>query len=111
MIEVNRELVEDPDLMQRTPYEEGWILRIRPKDLSESLSNLLHGTPARNLLEKCKSRVTTRFSPHLGLLATDGGELDDAFGDRIDELSWTGLKRELFPVTKAPSTTKGGEVP
>jgi hypothetical protein len=53
---------------------------------------------ARAWLDAVKSRLTTRLSP-LGVLATDGGEWADAFGDRLDDASWEDLRRELFPRT------------
>lgn len=39
--EVNEELEFDPTLINRDPYNEGWIAKIRPSQLDEELGNLL----------------------------------------------------------------------
>lgn len=98
VLEVNTALLREPERMQRSPYEAGWALQIRPRRLARSLPNLLPNGLARAWLDAVKSRLTTRLSP-LGVLATDGGEWADAFGDRLDDASWEDLRRELFPRT------------
>ncbi len=103
VLEVNRELLEDPGLAQRNPYEEGWILKVRPTRLGEGLSNLLRGALAKKWLEISKSRITTRLSPELGMVATDGGRWASAFGDELDDADWAALSRELFPAADAAS--------
>ena len=47
VVAVNRELLEDPDLANDSPYEKGWILRVRPRDLQNSIRNLLTEGAAR----------------------------------------------------------------
>ncbi|MBW2058858.1 MAG: glycine cleavage system protein GcvH [Deltaproteobacteria bacterium] len=39
--EVNEELEETPELINKSPYEEGWICRIEPSNLDEELKNLM----------------------------------------------------------------------
>lgn len=97
VVEVNRDLLREPDLLQWSPYKLGWILRVRPRHLRESLSNLLRGTLAKTWMEAVKSQVTTRLSPALGTVATDGGTWNAAFGDQLDDDQWEFLKQELFP--------------
>lgn len=35
IVEVNPELEEHPELVNKDPYEEGWIIRIKPTDASQ----------------------------------------------------------------------------
>ena len=107
VVEVNRELLERPQLAQEAPYEAGWIMRVRPKQIREGLRNLLHGELARSWLDACKSQVTTRWSHGLATVATDGGEWVAAFGDRLDDAAWVALKKELFP-SDEPSEIPSG---
>ncbi|RMF94935.1 MAG: glycine cleavage system protein H [Candidatus Schekmanbacteria bacterium] len=43
IIEVNEEVNEDNTLINKDPYNEGWILLIEPSNLDEDLGNLIHG--------------------------------------------------------------------
>jgi len=97
VVEVNRRLLSEPDLVERAPYAAGWVLRIRPDQLAANLQNLMPASAARDWLDAIRSRLTTRFAPALGLVATDGGEWAAVFGDQLDESTWESLKGELFP--------------
>ena len=97
VVEVNPRLLSEPDLVQRAPYAAGWVLRIRPMELAANLQNLMPASAARDWLDAIRSRLTTRFAPALGLVATDGGEWAEVFGDQLDESTWESLKGELFP--------------
>lgn len=97
VVEVNRRLLSEPDLVERAPYAAGWVLRIRPEQLAVNLQNLMPASTARDWLDAIRSRLTTRFAPALGLVATDGGEWAEVFGDQLDESTWESLKSELFP--------------
>ena len=41
IIEANDELEDSPDLMNESPYDEGWIAKIKPSNLDTDLANLM----------------------------------------------------------------------
>lgn len=41
IVEVNRKLSESPELLNRSPYDEGWIAIIQPSNLDQEIKNLL----------------------------------------------------------------------
>lgn len=43
IVEINEEVNEDNTLINRDPYNEGWVLLIEPSDLDEDLEKLIHG--------------------------------------------------------------------
>ncbi|CUS81277.1 glycine cleavage system H protein [Candidatus Kryptobacter tengchongensis] len=51
IIEVNEKLKDSPDLINKDPYGEGWIIKIKIKDLNE-LNNLLSAEDYRKLIGK-----------------------------------------------------------
>ncbi|MFN3134006.1 MAG: glycine cleavage system protein GcvH [Candidatus Kryptonium sp.] len=51
IIEVNEKLKDSPDLINKDPYGEGWIIKIRIKDLNE-LNNLLSAEDYRKFIGK-----------------------------------------------------------
>jgi glycine cleavage system H protein len=100
VLAVNDSLHDNPDLTQRSPYEDGWILRVRPRDLERSLRDLLPFTAARSLIDEALSRITRRLSPNLGAVANDGGEWVRGFGERFEDAQWNVLRDELFPASR-----------
>ncbi len=50
VVEVNAALGKNPDLINQDPYGEGWIFRIRPKDMAE-LDELLDAEGYQEVLE------------------------------------------------------------
>lgn len=101
VVAVNRELLEDPDLANNSPYEKGWILRVRPRDLQSSIRNLLTEAAARAWIDATQAKITAQLSPALGAVAQDGGEWSSGFGDRLEDTDWETLRRDLFPSTVA----------
>ena len=99
VLAVNRELLRHPGLVQRAPYESGWILRVKPRDLGKSRVNLFAGTAAGMWLEAARTAVMKRLTPALGAVAQDGGEWVTAFGDHLPDDVWRALERDLFPTT------------
>jgi hypothetical protein len=97
VLAVNRKLLQHPNLIQRFPYEAGWVLRVRPRAFSKSKLNLLSGAAAGAWLDAARTSITRRLTPALGAVAHDGGEWAAGFGDRLNDTDWQDLKRDLFP--------------
>ena len=98
---LNRKLLRDPQMLQRSPYADGWVLKARARRLGECLRNLLHGRAAETWLDGSKMGVTSQLSPALGALAQDGGEWVAAFGDLLPDEEWETLRKEHFPTDAA----------
>ncbi len=45
VVEANEELEDSPELINESPYEEGWIVKIKPSDLDGELGNLMKAGP------------------------------------------------------------------
>ncbi|MDZ7837668.1 MAG: glycine cleavage system protein GcvH [Actinomycetota bacterium] len=45
IVEVNEELEDEPELINESPYDEGWIVKIKPDNLEAELSNLMKAGP------------------------------------------------------------------
>jgi glycine cleavage system H protein len=99
VVAVNEALRIDPTLAQRSPYDAGWILRVRPGDLRGGLRNLLHGDAANAWREAVRSTATAELLPAMGMLAQDGGDWIVGFGDELDDESWSRTQKMLFPVS------------
>jgi glycine cleavage system H protein len=54
VMSINQDLEENPELINESPYEKGWICKINPTNLQEELKNLLTGD---NLKQFIKSEI------------------------------------------------------
>jgi len=52
VLEVNNTLSDAPELVNKSPYADGWITLIRPTDLKRDLSGLMKADAYRDLLKK-----------------------------------------------------------
>jgi len=50
--QVNQALEESPELVNKDPYGEGWIIKIRPKNLEDDLKNLMDANQYADYLKK-----------------------------------------------------------
>ena len=56
VLEVNNALSDAPELVNKTPYSEGWITIIRPENLKKDLPGLMKPEDYRSLLKKITER-------------------------------------------------------
>jgi glycine cleavage system H protein len=57
VVSINQDLEENPELINESPYEKGWICRINPTNLQEELKNLLMGDNLRQFIKSEILRV------------------------------------------------------
>lgn len=92
--EINQALAQQPALLNRDPYGEGWALLVEPTDLTGSLKRLLYGPKVKRWyereLEKLQEKVSemTSRSGIAGPTMNDGGTLNKDFMDglTVDQL-------------------------
>lgn len=68
---VNDMLTDEPDLLSRSPYEQGWICLIEPSDLAAELKDLRIGRPVvewyQEEIERLRSGASTAAGDAAGL--------------------------------------------
>src|SRR5450631_1558518 len=66
--DINQAVMQDPTLVLRDPYGEGWLLTVQAPDAKTSFRNLLGGALARWWTEESASRLQRRMPTMLGAL-------------------------------------------
>lgn len=51
VVEINEQLLNDPGLVNRDPYVQGWLALVEPEDLARDLATLIHGEGLQPWLE------------------------------------------------------------
>ena len=97
VVEVNEKLRKDPKLANRSPYEEGWILKIQGKALNKEMPGLMDAFQFKAHFDQCKARLMSSFhNETLGLAYGDGGEVVQGVAGKLDEKAWKALVTQLF---------------
>jgi glycine cleavage system H protein len=47
----NQDLEENPELINESPYEKGWLCKINPSNLQEELKNLMQGDSLKEFIK------------------------------------------------------------
>jgi glycine cleavage system H lipoate-binding protein len=103
VVAVNPRALEAPETVNRDPYGEGWLIRLRSPRLGAHLAQLKAGEAARRWMSEVCDELCASMSPALGLVYQDGGLPVDGLaralaGDRWDELA----SRFLLTAPPAP---------
>lgn len=97
VVEVNEKLRRDPTLANRSPYEEGWILKIQTKILSKEMPELMSSLKFQEHFDQSKARLISSFHNQTpGLVYSDGGEIIEGVASKLDEKMWKMLVTQLF---------------
>ncbi len=95
--EVNRELIERPALVNESPYEEGWAVRVMPEHCRPEVENLLRGPMAALWQDAARAELARWFAPAAGMAMPDGGLPVEDLSDRLGDEEWERLVKTFFP--------------
>jgi glycine cleavage system H protein len=100
--DVNQQALDSPECVAEDPFYDGWIYRIEPESLFDSLQETFVGndgalflrrevTRLRDLIEELTSRQDSPLP-----LAADGGMPVGSLADHIDDQAWEELIARFF---------------
>jgi glycine cleavage system H protein len=96
VVELNAALASAPDLAERDPYGQGWLMKVRPSRLRANRINLLAGQAVHRWMEEAAAGLRGRVAPGLGALAQDGGAPVAGMARAIDPEGWDRLAANLL---------------
>lgn len=96
IIEVNEKLKRNPSIINKSPYEEGWILKIKPENLGEELPELMDSFQMKIHFDQVKAKLRSSFDHALGTVYGDGEEIITNASEKLDEKWWKILVTQLF---------------
>ncbi|HHM23647.1 MAG TPA: glycine cleavage system protein H [Bacteroidetes bacterium] len=94
--EINPQIEMDPELVNESPYDTGWLVRIEPKSLQENLRNLLDDFLAQRWMQAVKQAVLAKYGQQFAPAMQDGGELYPGFGMTLSDEQWREIAEEYF---------------
>ena len=96
VVQVNDHVEMDPDVINESPYEDGWIAKIRPTSLKDNLRNLFDADFAKKWVKLLKHTFMTKYANDYALAMQDGGELAPGFGMSLNDEQWKEITEEFF---------------
>jgi len=76
---VNDQLSRQPDLVNESPYEEGWLFIIEPTKLRKNLKGLYYGQEAHNYINAESEKLFSMANDDLRVAADGGTAVEDIF--------------------------------
>lgn len=98
IVAVNERVFQNPRLLVKEPYDAGWLVRIKSRDLARSIGNLLTGAAARDWMRQSATELRSMFSGKLGLVFQDGGLPQEGLADYLEPAEWQDLAARIFGV-------------
>lgn len=96
VVAVNERLLDSPEVLDRDPYGEGWLLKVRAPRAAANAKQLLSGALARRWMEEACDGLRTLMSPELGRAYQDGGVPVDGMARSLDPARWDEVARRFL---------------
>lgn len=56
IIEINKSLAESPELLNKDPYGNGWIAKVRPSNIKNDIENLMNAKQYADYIRKLEEK-------------------------------------------------------
>jgi len=97
VVAVNYVLGESPGTAFEDPYGNGWLFKVRSKNLTSNLKNMIPSGMVGEWFESIRQTLASKsLAPTSAPLSADGGEPVPGFAKAIDPERWDDLAREFF---------------
>ena len=84
---INDRLADSPDLINSSPYEDGWLFIVEPTGLRKNLKSLYYGEDAQNFIGEERERLFAMANEDLSIAADGGAPVEDIF-EELEEKDW-----------------------
>lgn len=96
VLEVNPEVLQDPSLLRRDPYGQGWLMTLHVPDEEGTARNFIPRDLVRQWMETVVERLYARQSALAGAVAADAGTPVEDLAAALPETDWHELTDEFF---------------
>lgn len=96
VIEVNRELLENPSMLRNDPYGKGWLVSVHVPDEENTTRNLVPKGLIREWMRDAAERLYAGQPALAGAVAADGGRPADDLLLGVPDANWAAVTAEFF---------------
>ena len=98
VIEKNEMVLNSPSLINRFPYGDGWLFKVRPTKINLQLHNLFTGRVASRWQDSERTELARWFSGTPALMYQEGGVLLHNLADKCSDAEWRAIAGQFFLV-------------
>jgi glycine cleavage system H lipoate-binding protein len=92
---INPRLLEKPELVHESPYEQGWLFIVEPAKLRKNLKHLYYGEEAEQYLGDESDRLFALANKELEISADGGNPVDD-ISEELEGDAWVTFVKTFF---------------
>lgn len=96
VVEVNREVIDNPELVNEDPYGRGWLLKVHVPTWIADRMSLLKGGLARAWMDETVASLQGRLAAESGAIAQDGGAPVTGFARALSPDDWETIARDFL---------------
>jgi glycine cleavage system H protein len=97
VVAVNSALAGSSDAVKRSPYGDGWLMKVKSAKLASNVKNLMSGALARKWMDTVCESLGAEMAPmELGRVYLDGGHIVDGLARNLAQDDWSALARRFF---------------
>lgn len=100
----NDMVLNNPTLVNTSPYSDGWLFRVKPQRLVPQMRNLFIGRSAQRWQDEARAHLARLFSGVPALMYQDGGVLIHNLADRCSDDEWYRVVHEVFLAEESHET-------
>ncbi len=106
VVDVNSRLTKNPRLINSSPLDKGWTVKIAPWNLTLELANLMRSSSAERWQRAIRDQFVQWFSGSHDLALQDGGKIAENVCDQLSKEEWKDVVDEFFPMAASYKATK-----
>jgi len=96
VMEINREVVENPSMLRKDPYGKGWLLAVHVPDEENTTRNLIPKSLVGEWIREAAERLYARQPALAGAVAADGGRPAEDLLAGLPDANWAEVTAEFF---------------
>jgi len=96
VMEINRELLENPSMLRKDPYGKGWLVAVHVPDEENTTRNLITKGLVGEWMREAAARLYARQPALAGAVAADGGRPAEDLLAGVPDANWAEVTAEFF---------------
>jgi glycine cleavage system H lipoate-binding protein len=96
VVEINKEVLNSTSLINQSPYENGWLFKVKTNKMKNNFKNLLSGSLAKSWMEDTVKKIGASMSGDKGLVFQDGGQMISGFAKELAPDAWDLYARKFL---------------
>ena len=96
VMEINRELLQNPSMLRDDPYGKGWLVAVHVPDEENTTRNLVPKGLVREWMRDAAERLYARQPALAGAVAADGGRPAEDLLAGVPDANWAEVTAEFF---------------